>query len=124
MSIKVTDEFIDIYRNFNISNQVERLKNLSRREIYLMILLCIDEHSEEDEMVMENLHSFASESMDLYNLQSGDDKNINSTLKALAEETDDKYIDVQELVDLNNTRLPKPYKKTEVRDIKIDLIMD
>ena len=37
--IKVSNEFVDIYTNFNVVTQVENMKRLSKREQYLLLLV-------------------------------------------------------------------------------------
>ena len=121
--IAVTNEFIEIYQNFNVSSQIDKMNNLSKKELYLLLLLCIDNHSEEDPVCINNYKPFTSEITEVLDLQ--DDKNTsNLILIELVTETDDKYIDVDLLVDSSGNKLPDPLEKEEVRDVKIHTILD
>ena len=36
-NIHVSNEFVDIYTNFNVVTQVEKMKQLTKRELYLLL---------------------------------------------------------------------------------------
>lgn len=121
--IKVSDEFIDIYKNFNVSSQIDKMQKLSKRELYLLLVLCLDFHSDEDPVCINNYKLFKDEIIEINDIQ--DDKETsNPILKSLIEETGDKYIDVDNLVDILENKLPEPLEKVEVRDAKIHNILD
>ena len=121
--IAVSDEFIDIYKNFNVSSQIDKMKSLSKRELYLLLVLCLDFHSDEDPVCINNYKTFKDEIIEINDIQ--DDKETsNPILKSLIEETGDKYIDVDNLVDILENKLPEPLEKGEVRDAKIHNILD
>lgn len=121
--ISVSDEFIDIYVNFNVSSQVDKMQKLTKRELYLLLVLCLDFHSDEDPVCINNYKLFKDEIIEINDIQ--DDKETsNPILKSLIEETGDKYIDVDNLVDLLENKLPQPLEKGEVRDAKIHNILD
>lgn len=122
-NITVTNEFIDIYQNFNVSSQVDKMKTLTNRELYLLLVLCLDHHSDEDPVCVNNYKAFTKEISEILEVQD-DKETTNQILKDLIEETDDKYIDVDNLVDSSNNKLPDPLEKTEVRDAKILNILD
>jgi hypothetical protein len=42
--IVVTDLFVEIYENFNVSSQIDKMMKLSDRELYLLLTLCLDKH--------------------------------------------------------------------------------
>lgn len=116
--IKVSDEFIDIYRNFNVYSQIDKLKSMSKKDLYLMLTLCLDKHSDEDPVVVNNFLPFKEECMKIFNVL--DDKGTEDLdLKSLIDETSDEYIDTDILVDSIGGKLPDPYTQQEVRDIKI-----
>lgn len=116
--IKASDEFIDIYRNFNVYNQIDKLKSMSKKDLYLMLTLCLDRHSDEDPVVVNNFLQFKEECMKIFDIQ--DDKGTEDlSLKELIEETGDEYIDTDILVDSTGGKLPDPYTQQEARDIKI-----
>lgn len=120
--IAVSDLFKEIYLNFNVSSQLENMKNLERRELYLFLTYALDKHSEEDSVVRNNFQPFKDEVMEIYDIQ--DDKETNNEiLLALIEETGDKYIETDYLVDSEGEKLRNPYSKEEARDAKIDMTM-
>ena len=88
-TIVVSDLFKDIYINFNVSSQVENMKKLDKRELYLFLTYALDKHSDKDPVVIHNFQPFKDEVMEIYELQ--DDKEpTNDILLALVEETGDK----------------------------------
>lgn len=116
--IKVSDEFIDLYRNFNVYNQLDKLKSLNKKDLYLLLTLCLDKHSDEYPVVVNNFLPFREECMKIFDVQ--DDKGTDDLLlKQLIEETGDEYIDTDIIVDSNGDKLPEPYTQQEARDIKI-----
>ena len=120
--IVVSDLFKEIYLNFNVSNQLENMKKLERRELYLLLTYALDKHSDEDSVVLKNFQPFKDEVMEIYDIQ--DDKDAtNEILLALIEETGDKYIETDDLVDSEGEKLRNPYSKEEARDAKIDMTM-
>lgn len=121
--IPVSDEFVDIYKNFNVSSQVGKMEKLSKRELYLLLVLCLDMHSEDDPVCLNNYKPFTKEVIEVNEVQ--DDKDpSNKILIDLVTETADKYIDVDNLVSSSNEPLPQPLEKGEVRDAKIHNILD
>ena len=71
-NIVVSDTFVDIYKNFNVVNQVERMKALSKKELYLLLILCLDKHVDEDPVVKFNMAEFSEFAMKIFDVQ--DDK--------------------------------------------------
>lgn len=121
--IKVSDELKNIYKNLNVLNQVDEIKKLSKRELYLLLMLGIDKFSEDDPVVKFNLSGFSQELLEIFDVQ--DDKEVNSDiLKSLIDETGDRYIETDYIVDIDGNKLPEPLSKDEVRDAKINLIKD
>jgi len=117
----VSDEFINIYKNLNVIDQIENMKKLSKKELFLLLILSLDKHSDEDTVVIHNLQPFKEECMLIFDLQ--DDKEVdNEYIKELVELTHDKYIDTDILIDKNGGELPEPLTKEEVRDAKINII--
>ena len=52
-----------------------------------------------------------------------DDKEVtNPILLQLIEETGDKYIETDDIIDVDGNKLPEPLTKEEVRDAKINII--
>ncbi len=121
--IKVSNDFVNIYRNFNVKDVSDEMKKLSQKELYLLLTLCLDKHSDDNSTVLHNFQSFKDEVMKIYDIQ--DDKDpTDETLVKLIEETGDKYIETDDIIDEMGNKLPEPYTKEELREIKIDLIND
>jgi Fe-S-cluster formation regulator IscX/YfhJ len=121
--IVVSDLYKEIYMNFNVSSQVENMKNLDKRELYLLLTFALDKHSDEDPVVVHNFQTFKDEVMEIYDIQ--DDKETsNKVLLSLIEETGDKYIETDNVVDSEGNKLREPYNKQEVREAKINLLKE
>lgn len=119
-NLKVSDLFVDIYIQLNVCSQVERMKQLSKKELYLLLIVAIDKHSDVDPVLLHNVEPFESYADKIFDLS--DDKEVLDTdLLELIKETDDKYISTKNLVDSKNQPLPEPLSKEEVRDAKINL---
>ena len=121
--IHVSNEFVDIFSNFNVVTQVEKMKKLTKRELYLLLTVCLDKFSDEDPVVIHNFQPFKDEVMEIYDIQD-DKETTNEFLLALIEETGDKYIETDDVVDSEGNKLREPYTKQEVREAKIDILND
>lgn len=119
--ITVSDLFKKIYTNFNVSSQIDDMKKLEKRELYLLLTFVLDKHSDEDPVVIYNFQEFKDEVMEIYDIQD-DKESDNEILKELIEETGDKYIETDYIVDSNGEKLREPLTKDEIRDAKIDII--
>jgi hypothetical protein len=118
----VSNEFIDIYVNFNILSQVDNMNKLSKKELYLLLVLCLDNHSDDDPVCISNYRPFVNEIQEIYTIQDDKDTSI-SELISLQQDTADKYISIDNLVDLNGDKLPSTKTKQEARDAKIGNII-
>jgi hypothetical protein len=119
--IIVSNLFVDIYTNFNVCSQVERMKTLTKKELYLLILLALDKHDDNDPVVLHNFLPFESIGDDIFEIQ--EDKGVvNDDLTQLIDETGDKYISTKNVIDSKGNQLPEPLSKVEVRDAKINII--
>lgn len=121
--VVVSDLFVDIYTNLNVCSQVERMKTLSNKELYLLLIVALDKHSDEDPVVLHNLLPFESYGDTIFDL-SEDKEVVDPDLLQLIKETDDKYISTTNIVDSKGNPLRDPLNKAEVRDAKIDIIGD
>lgn len=122
-TIKVSDEFVSAYLNFNVASQEKEIRSLSEKERALLLILALDKHSDEDPVVVGNFLPFKDEVMEIYDIQD-DKETCNQALLDLIEETGDKYIDTDCIVDQKGEKIRNPYDTQEVRDAKIDLISD
>ena len=119
--IHVSNEFVDIFSKFNVLTQVENMKQLTKRELYLLLTVCLDKFSDEDPVVKHNLLPFKEEIMNIFDVQ--DDKEAtDSVLIDLITESGDKYIETDNIVYNDDQKLPDPLNKEEVRDAKINII--
>jgi hypothetical protein len=120
-NINVSNEFVDIYTNFNVVTQVEKMKQLTKRELYLLLTVCLDKFSDEDPVVKHNLLPFKEEIMNIFDVQ--DDKEATDTILIdLITESGDKYIETDYIVYNDDQKLPDPLTKDQVRDAKINII--
>ena len=120
--IEVSDNFVEIYKNFNVSSQSDKMEKLSKKELYLLLLLCVEKHSDEDPVCINNYKNYPTELQELMSLQDGQDVN-NDIIIQLSEATNDKTINTDILVDSKGNKLPEPMKKNEVRDAKIHNVL-
>lgn len=121
--LQVSDLFVEIYTNLNVCSQLENMEKLSKKELYLLLILSLDKHNDEDPVVLHNLLPWKDTALQIFELQ--DDKETDILeLKELVEETGDKYIDVTVLVDVNGNPLREPLTKEEVRDAKINITIN
>jgi hypothetical protein len=119
--VVVSDLFMDCYKHFNVYSQVERMNELSERELYLLLILCLDKHDDENTVVKHNFIPFEKQIMEIFDVQ--DDKEVtNKVLLDLVKETGDTYIETENIVDGSNNKVGDVFTKEEVRDIRIDLI--
>lgn len=119
--IHVSNEFVDIFSNFNVVTQVEKMKQLTKKELYLLLTVCLDKFSDEDPVVKHNLLPFKEEIMNIFDVQ--DDKEAtDSVLIELITESGDKYIETDYIVYNDDQKLPDPLTKEQVRDAKINII--
>lgn len=121
--LQVSDLFVEIYTNLNVCSQLENMEKLSKKELYLLLIIALDKHNDEDPVVLHNLLPWKDTALQIFELQ--DDKETDILeLKELVEETGDKYIDVNILVDVNGNSLRVPLTKEEVRDAKINITIN
>lgn len=117
----VSEEFKEIYHQFNVSNQTERMKQLTEKELYMLLICCIDHHDEEQEIVFLNFLPFEEEINEILKF-SDTEKTENSILKSLIEETGD------ETISTSGINLPEVLSKQEAlslnREQKIGKILD
>ena len=118
--ITVSDDFVAIYKMFNVNRQTEKMKKLSRKELMLMLVLAIDSFSEENPAVIENFRDFRSEMELIYGLQQ-DNECTDSDLLSLGKETDEKYIDTSKILDSKGDELPPSLTEEEALQMRRDI---
>ena len=119
-TLKVSDIFVEIYTNLNVCSQIENMKKLSKKELYLLLIVALDKHNDDDPVVLHNLLPWKDTSLQIFDLQDNKETDI-IELNELVEETGDKYIDTTIIVDSKGNKLKEPLSKEEVRDIKINI---
>ena len=95
--ITVSDQFIDIYQNFTKENQVENMNNLSKEELYLLLICVIDNIDPENSILKENIKPLKDEVMELFDIYH-DIKTTNPVLLKLIKDSGE-YIIFDEVVD-------------------------
>jgi hypothetical protein len=119
--LKVSNEFVDIFKNFNVVNKVDEMKALSKKELYLLLTVCLDKHDDDQPTVVYNFQPFREQVMELFEIQD-DKETLNPVLEELIKESGDKYIETDNIIDFDGNKLPDPLTKEEVRDAKINII--
>ncbi len=120
----VSDLFVDIYTNLNVCSQIEKMNQLDKEELYLLLILALDKHSDEDPSVILNLTPFEEVAMNIYEQISPEDgkETTNPYILLLIEKTGSDTVDTSVLVDSKGNELREPLNKAEVRDAKINMI--
>ena len=116
------ETFIEIYRNFNVCNQIDKVKTMDRKEKYILLNLCIEKHNEDDLQVIENLSSFVEEVTSLQNLFKNDSNQEDPLLNELSMKYG-RYLNIP-IEDIHGNELPDPYSREEVRELKLNNIFD
>ena len=119
-TLKVSDLFVEIYTNLNVWSQLENMKNLSKKELYLLLIVALDKHNDDDPVVLHNLLPWKDTALEIFDLQEDKECTITELIE-LVEETGDKYIDSTIIVDSKGNKLKEPLSKEEVRDAKINI---
>ena len=114
----VSNEFVDIFRNFNVVDKIEEMKLLSKRELYLLLTVCFDKHDEDQPTVIHNFLEFKDYIMEINDLF----ENNKTDNPILIELSEGGYIETDNIVDENGNGLPIPYTKEEIRDVRINII--
>jgi hypothetical protein len=97
------------------------MKLLDRRELYLLLMLCVDNHDDNNTIVLKNFSEFKEELNEILDLQENEET-TNEFLLALTLETCDTAIDINNIVSVDGNKIKAPFTKEEIRDIKIGKI--
>ena len=116
--IIVSNEFVDIFRNFNVVDKIEEMKLLSKRELYLLLTVCFDKHDEDQPTVIHNFLEFKDYIMEINDLF----ENNKTDNPILIELSEGGYIETDNIVDEMGNDLPTPLTKEEIRDVRINII--
>ena len=63
-TMNVSELFLDIFRLFNVSDQRGRMKQLTKKELYFLLISAMDNHNEDNPVVIINLSDFELEIKD------------------------------------------------------------
>lgn len=125
--MKVSNDFVEIYKKFNVVNQVEKMKSLSRKELLLLLVLGVDSFDENSLAAIDNYREFKTELESIFAIQN-DEEPTDTDLIDLIALTSDKKIDTSVIVDENGGKLPNPLSEAEAmilrREIGIDTIIN
>ena len=119
--VQVSSEFVKCYEHFNVFDVISDMKLLDRRELYLLLMLCVDNHDDNNTIVLKNFSEFKEELNEILDLQENEET-TNEFLLALTLETCDTAIDINNIVSVDGNKIKAPFTKEEIRDIKIDKI--
>lgn len=114
--IELSGLFLDIFKLFNVSDQRSRMKQLEKKELYYLLICAMDNHNEDDPIVITNFSDFELEINEILEFQESEKTN-NHYLLDLIKETNDSWIST-------DVDLPTPYTREEVRDLKLGGILD
>ena len=118
--VSVSREFVKCYEYFNVCNVIPDMNLLEKRELYLLLTLCVDKHDDTNAIVLNNFSAFTNEIKEILSIQENE-KSENEIILSLIKETGDESIEIDDIV-CENKKMRDPFTKEEIRDIKIDLI--
>jgi hypothetical protein len=119
---KVSQLFVDIFQYFNVYDQRDRMKNLSKIELYLLLDRCVDAHDEDDATVCQNFSPYMNEIKQLLEIQNGNETQ-DSDLKELIKLTNDPFLKSEKITE-SGEYLPEIFTKVQVRELKLNKIFD
>jgi hypothetical protein len=110
--ILVSDLFFEIFKNFNVDDQTEKMINLPEDELYLLLDSCVESHDSDDKIVILNFMKFKNE-LELINEAYSNTNNF---------ELISKLNKVR--VNSNGDYLPETYTKNQVREIRLNKLFE
>lgn len=118
--IQVSENFVDIFKHFNVNSQIDKMSQLSRKELLLMLTLAVDSYSEDNNIVIENFRPFKGELDLIYQLQN-DETVTDADILSIAQETGEKYIDTTNIAQSDGSSLPTATTEEQARILRRDL---
>jgi hypothetical protein len=119
-NIIVSDIFIDIFLNFNVISQVEKMKKLSRRELLILLSLAADVFSDDNHVVLQNFEYFKEYAIlirDSIDNEDIEDEDLKTSIN----------INISKIIDNKNQKIPNPLSEEEAlikrREIEINNII-
>jgi hypothetical protein len=110
--IVVSNKFVEIYRMLNVMVITDDIKSLSRKELFILLIITMDNHNPENKILLKNLTPFVNEMeiiLELYD--KGEVKDID--LISLGIQTGDEYINASVIYDEDGNNLAKPLSESE-----------
>jgi hypothetical protein len=120
--MKVSKEFVDIYGKFNVVDQTEKMKELSRSELLLLLTLAVDAFEVGNPYATHNLTPYKAELQLLFDSQ-GDKKIEDDDILDLVEKTGEKIV-TDGLLDQDGNKLPTPLTDEEATVLRRELGID
>jgi hypothetical protein len=116
----VSEKFANIFKYFNVYDQIDMIKSLDNLELFLLLNLCVENHDLDDPIVISNFKPFDEELHKLYEIR----KDIFSQVGE--NELISKLIEYDYYYKLDNNvyDMPKIFNKGEVREIRLNNIFD
>lgn len=120
MNKEVSNLFVDIFLNFNVISQVEKIKKLTRQERLILLVLCADVFSEDNRVVIQNFDSFKEDLVLIHDSLEQEVKDDDELKNAIETE-------LSNIVN-NGVKIPNPLTEEEAtikrREIEISNIID
>lgn len=120
---EVSDKFIWIYRRMHVKNLVEDMKQLDKRELYLLLLRTLDDHDLENESVKANMRAFKAECLEIFAINDGKETSCPVLAELKGEDISKTLINLH-MTDRQGVVMGSPLTRDEIRDEKISDIID
>lgn len=114
----VSNKLIEIFLTINKMDKTEDMRNLPKKELYILLLLSIENYSDTNEYIVKNFTLFEEECYNIYNVQLGKGTN-DPYLQMLMEETDSTFINTNKIFDDDGYIFPNLESKSSIRNYKI-----
>lgn len=115
--------FLDIFMSAHKKDRVKSMQKLSKKELYILLMLIYDKHDKTNENVIFNCKPFKSESLDIYNLLDTGDTSVTELLE-LQKETKDPFIDLETITDTNGKTLPDINDVESFRNYRLKILKE
>jgi hypothetical protein len=117
--IIVTDKFMEIYQNFNVVPQIEKMLELSRDELLLLLIVTFRTYNYTD-VVMKTFKYFEVE-LNYIDSVMFDSKITDPGKLKMREIILEKYLDIDRIYDSNENPLPRATSEEEAINIRRSL---
>ena len=118
--MNVSSEFVEAFQLFNVINIDKQFELLNITEKYLLCLITIDRHDENDPVALSNFIKISHYFNDILDLHKTGETNI-PELRELIKLTKSGKIDTSIIRDSNGNVL-EIWERDKIRDFKIDKI--